>query len=82
MIIFHVVSGPMALLVDIIDLFFNNCISLGGILKLFKILTVPGIKGAILGIIKLVPLIMIPFIGIISLIFALSIWSLSEISHV
>jgi hypothetical protein len=74
MMLFHIISGPLSLFFDIYDLIIYKCISIGGILKLIKILTV--VRDIIMGAIFVFPILIPVFLGIISSIFVVSIWAL------
>jgi hypothetical protein len=43
------VSGPLALTFDLISIINDDCIDTGGFLKLFKLLTIPGVVGIFQG---------------------------------
>ena len=82
MLFLHVISGPLALLIDIISLGTDNCLGLGCCFRLFKIFTTPLVKGVIVGTFKVLPLLITPFAGIIALIFILAMWSLNVLSNI
>lgn len=69
-------SGPSALTLDIFSYFSCGGFGLGVCLKLFKIFTIPCIKGIINGAINIVHIVIPPFLAILALIFILSMWAL------
>lgn len=68
----HLLSGPLSLVADMMELYYHGCVGTGGVLILLKILTIPMIKGILLGIINIIPLLMIPFLAICSFIMVLA----------
>jgi hypothetical protein len=76
MIIIHILSGPVALVFDLHSLFFHGCIDIGAFFKLFKIMTTPIIRGIILGALYIFPILITPFLAIITIIIILSIYAI------
>ncbi|EAS04063.1 cation channel family transporter (macronuclear) [Tetrahymena thermophila SB210] len=80
MMFFHIISGPVALIFDIISLSLSGNIGFGGILKLFKVFTVT--RETIMGAVMIFPTLLPAFLGIISIIFLLALWALNYLKQV
>lgn len=75
----NIISGPISLIFDAYTIIFYSYISIGGICKIFKILTIPKLRGVISGAINIVYIIIPPFLAIIGIIYILSIFAANNL---
>jgi hypothetical protein len=80
MMFFHIISGPISLILDIITICIYKSIGIGGIMKLFKIYTVT--RNTIMGAIIIFPVLLPAFLGLVSIICVISMWALSNLRDV
>lgn len=80
MMLFHILSGPVALGCDLYSLSVDGSVNLGAIFKLFKAFTAT--RDTVMGAIMIFPTLMPAFLGIISIIFLLATWSIQYVKDV
>lgn len=80
MIAFHLISGPVALVFDLISLSSTGTIGFGAICKLVKAFVIT--REMIMGAVVIFPVLLPAFLGIVSIIFLLAMWAMSILSGV
>ncbi len=80
MMAFHVISGPVALVFDLVSLSSSGTIGFGAICKLIKVFVIS--REMIMGAVLIFPVLLPAFLGIISIIFLLALWAQSILKNV